>query len=185
MRGPRCLHQSHQQLSWPHTVRSHRGRPAPASPCSVSRWKDDRLVEQVQAARADKLPIVMAHETRPQRGGCQFSHGDNELKPRARDRQYKTKPCKNLAKGHCPYGHRCRFIHGDEEKATTQEGGLRARRAQRGALGAQTPTEFLRVTDIDAYASAYLTISHEPLPRLHLAAERCIWRDAGRSSMRP
>ena len=75
MRGPRCLHQSHQQLSWPHTVRSHRGRPAPASPCSpaVSRWKDDRLVEQVQAARADKLPIVLAHETRPQRGGCQFS----------------------------------------------------------------------------------------------------------------
>ena len=40
---------------------------------AVSRWKDDRLVEQVQAARADKLPIVMAHETRPQRGGCQFS----------------------------------------------------------------------------------------------------------------
>ena len=28
---------------------------------AVSRWKDDRLVEQVQAARADKLPIVMAH----------------------------------------------------------------------------------------------------------------------------
>jgi len=25
---------------------------------AVSRWKDDRLVEQVQAARADKLPIV-------------------------------------------------------------------------------------------------------------------------------
>ena len=46
-----------------------------ASPCypAVSRWKDDRLVEQVQAARADKLPIVMAHENDPEKGGVPFS----------------------------------------------------------------------------------------------------------------
>ncbi|EOD32328.1 hypothetical protein EMIHUDRAFT_442023 [Emiliania huxleyi CCMP1516] len=34
---------------------------------------DARLAEQVKQAREDKLPIVMAHENDPDRGGCQFS----------------------------------------------------------------------------------------------------------------
>ena len=34
---------------------------------------DARLAEQVKQARRDKLPIVMAHENDPDRGGCLFS----------------------------------------------------------------------------------------------------------------
>jgi hypothetical protein len=36
-------------------------------------WSDERLGEQVKQARADKLPIVMAHENDPTRGGCLFA----------------------------------------------------------------------------------------------------------------
>ena len=36
-------------------------------------WRDERLVEEVAAARAAKLPIVMAHENDAARGGCPFS----------------------------------------------------------------------------------------------------------------
>ena len=36
-------------------------------------WSDDRLAEQVERVREGGLPIVMAHENDPDKGGCQFS----------------------------------------------------------------------------------------------------------------
>ena len=36
-------------------------------------WSDERLAEQVKQAREDKLKIVMAHETDPEKGGCIFA----------------------------------------------------------------------------------------------------------------
>ena len=40
---------------------------------SSASFTDPRLAEQVEAARAARLPIVLAHENDPQRGGCPFS----------------------------------------------------------------------------------------------------------------
>jgi len=42
---------------------------------SAATWSDEhgRLAEQVKQVRADKLPIVMAHENDPNKGGCAFS----------------------------------------------------------------------------------------------------------------
>ena len=39
-------------------------------------WSDEegRLLEQVKAARAARLPIVLAHENDPDHGGCSFAH---------------------------------------------------------------------------------------------------------------
>ena len=36
-------------------------------------WLDERLEEQVKAARDAGLPIVMAHEKDPDLGGCAFA----------------------------------------------------------------------------------------------------------------
>ena len=36
-------------------------------------WSDERLAEQVRQAREDRLPIVMAHENDPDKGGVPFS----------------------------------------------------------------------------------------------------------------
>ncbi|EOD41030.1 hypothetical protein EMIHUDRAFT_108214 [Emiliania huxleyi CCMP1516] len=36
-------------------------------------FSDERLAEQVTQARQDRLPIVMAHENDPDRGGCEFA----------------------------------------------------------------------------------------------------------------
>ena len=36
-------------------------------------WSDERLAEQVRQAREDRLPIVMAHENDPEKGGVPFS----------------------------------------------------------------------------------------------------------------
>ena len=36
-------------------------------------WSDERLAEQVRQAREDRLPIVMAHENGPDKGGVPFS----------------------------------------------------------------------------------------------------------------
>jgi len=39
-------------------------------------WLEDdgeRLAEQIKQAREDKLKIVMAHESDPERGGCEFN----------------------------------------------------------------------------------------------------------------
>ena len=40
---------------------------------SLDTWSDERLAEQVKQAREDELPIVMAHENDPDRGGCLFA----------------------------------------------------------------------------------------------------------------
>ena len=38
-----------------------------------STWSDELLAKQVTAARAARLPIIMAHERDPARGGCLFA----------------------------------------------------------------------------------------------------------------
>ena len=40
---------------------------------NLDTWSDERLAEQVKQARDDELPIVMAHENDPDRGGCLFA----------------------------------------------------------------------------------------------------------------
>ena len=50
-------------------------------------WSDERLAEQVKAARAAGLPIVMAHENDPSLGGCAFA------------RQFETTPQELIAGG--------------------------------------------------------------------------------------
>ena len=50
-------------------------------------WSEERLAEQVTAARAAGLPIVMAHENDPSLGGCAFA------------RQFETTPQELIAGG--------------------------------------------------------------------------------------
>eukprot|EP01084_Bolivina_argentea_P230939 389589_1 len=45
---------------------------------------------------------------------CRFAHGEGELRPKPKPKQYKTKPCNNFIRtGKCPYGVRCNFLHGE------------------------------------------------------------------------
>ncbi len=52
-------------------------------------WRNERLAEEVAAARAAKLPIFMTHENDAARGGCPFS------------RFYETKPQELIGDGLC------------------------------------------------------------------------------------
>lgn len=46
---------------------------------------------------------------------CQFAHGFEELRSRARHPKYKTELCRNFLLGHCKYGTRCQFLHQTED----------------------------------------------------------------------
>lgn len=79
----------------------------------ASKKQQTRILD-VSKYKTELCQNFMQFGSCPYGSRCQFAHGYVELKPRARDKQYKTKPCKNFALGHCPYGNRCRFIHGNE-----------------------------------------------------------------------
>ena len=60
-------------------------------------WSDERLAEQVRQAREDRLPIVMAHENDPEKGGVPFS------------RFFETTPQERLSPDSLRGGHPARF----------------------------------------------------------------------------
>lgn len=51
---------------------------------------------------------------------CLFAHGSDEMRPRSKPRNFKTKFCANILRnGVCPYGRKCQFKHEEDQLNST------------------------------------------------------------------
>ncbi|CAD5208194.1 unnamed protein product [Bursaphelenchus xylophilus] len=80
-------------------------------PCPEGKSK---LPEEIKLRRRFKTVLCrhfMAGEC-PNGNGCNFAHGEEELRVPELPKNYKTRPCANfMLKNFCPLGKKCDFIH--------------------------------------------------------------------------